>query len=140
MKKLIMIIALFAFMIVGATAQNTQTLIAYNSVSTAKTYDTITNSASGCVAIQIPINSLWKYCFQVYSDKQSGSPSSTCKLEGSVDNTYWSTISQSTDTLTDDGYWGFTDAVGTPYLYFRATITQTGTAVTWVYAKMVIKK
>lgn len=113
-----------------------------SALSTAGTdYDTITNTATGYITFPTTkgLNSLWKYAILCECDERSGTGSVYAFLQGSVDDTTWTTLALSADTLSADGGLYFEEKTGTPWKYLRVGFTGIGTTVFWVDAKLFLK-
>lgn len=149
MKKLITLIALvFAFSITANAQNYAKSFISASATAIDKTIDTVTNT--GVINMTLPLATPVRGPRQTVTvsavvSKISGTAGGTVILQGSIDGVNYSTVAATqlqggetaTFTLTNVAsqtyHWVVLNA---PFLYYKTTITGTGTVVESIASKV----
>ena len=141
MKKLIFLFALVAF----AFTANAQVVVM--KATTGNSSDTVTNTATETLSAQLN-GSFDVVTVQLTVTKISGTVGGTAILQASLDGTTWTTLNtaaipQNNDTITltnvstNSCFWVIEPS---KYLYYRVSVTGTGTMAARVAAKLLSRK
>jgi len=134
MKKLIFLLFAFAMLTVFVAPTEVQA-----QRGTYTTADTLNNADTVTWAYPSVVGGNWHMLIQVELDSVSGtSLAPTFAIQGSVDNTNWTTIA--TKTLKPaNAEFAIQELTTTPYIYYRIYVLNTGTNKSAIRSKWIWK-